>query len=235
MPRSKVEPVDKDLYEKVKKEADEKYTKPSAYKSGWIVKRYKELGGEYTGKKPKETGLERWFKEEWEDIGDKDYPVYRPKKRITKDTPLTKQEIDPKNLKEQIKLKQKLKGDKNLPPFKEKDESVIGIETEQPQELETQLKVGEGLYKILPYTLKQAKKLGVVVKPSKKKGKKIDVFKDGELVASVGGAGYKDYPTFWKTEGKAVADKKRKLYKARHEKDRHKEGSAGYYADKLLW
>ena len=31
MPRSKVEPVDKDLYEKVKKEADEKYTKPSAY------------------------------------------------------------------------------------------------------------------------------------------------------------------------------------------------------------
>ena len=121
MPRSKIEPVDKDLYEKVKKEADEKYTKPSAYKSGWIVKRYKELGGEYTGKKPKETGLARWFKEEWEDIGDKDYPVYRPKKRITKDTPLTKQEIDPKNLKEQIKLKQKLKGDKNLPPFKEKD------------------------------------------------------------------------------------------------------------------
>jgi len=61
MPRSKVEPVDKDLYEKVKKEADEKYAKPSAYKSGWIVKRYKELGGEYTGKKPKVSGLARWF------------------------------------------------------------------------------------------------------------------------------------------------------------------------------
>ena len=31
--------------------ADEIYEKPSAYKSGYIVKKYKELGGKYTGNK----------------------------------------------------------------------------------------------------------------------------------------------------------------------------------------
>jgi hypothetical protein len=35
--------------------------------------------------------------------------------------------------------------------------------------------------------------------------------------------------------GKEYADKKRKAYKTRHEKDRHKRGSAGFYADKILW
>ena len=40
-------PKDKVLYEKVKKMADEIYKKSSAYKSGYIVKKYKELGGEY--------------------------------------------------------------------------------------------------------------------------------------------------------------------------------------------
>jgi hypothetical protein len=35
--------------------------------------------------------------------------------------------------------------------------------------------------------------------------------------------------------GKAFADRRRKAYKQRHEKDRHVRGSAGFYADKLLW
>ena len=42
------------LYEKVKKEANGKFDKPSAYKSGWIVKTYKERGGKYSGVKSKE-------------------------------------------------------------------------------------------------------------------------------------------------------------------------------------
>jgi hypothetical protein len=109
-------PADKSLYERVKKEADKIYTKPSAYKSGWIVKRYKELGGEYEGKKSMK-GLTRWFNEKWMDIGNKDYPVYRPTKRVSKDTPLTASEIDPKNLRDQIARKQIIKGDANLPPF----------------------------------------------------------------------------------------------------------------------
>jgi hypothetical protein len=110
---------DKNLYEKVKKMADEIYKKPSAYKSGYIVKKYKELGGTYMDdKEPKK--LKRWFNEEWKDIGNKDYPVYRPTIRVNKETPLTVTEIDKKQLQKQIKLKQKIKGEKNLPPFKKK-------------------------------------------------------------------------------------------------------------------
>ena len=60
------------------------------------------------------------LKERWGDVGNKSYPVYRPSIRISSKTPLTKQEIDPHNLKKQIELKQKIKGGKNLPPFKPK-------------------------------------------------------------------------------------------------------------------
>jgi hypothetical protein len=108
--------LDEDLYALVKREADKIYLKPSAYKSGWIVKTYKQLGGRYADdKKPKK--LARWFKEEWGDIGGRDYPVYRPFKRVTKDTPLTAYEIDPTQALQQITLKQKIKGQHNLPPF----------------------------------------------------------------------------------------------------------------------
>ena len=110
---------DKNLYAKAKKMADEIYKKPSAYKSGYIVKKYKELGGTYTD--DKETkGLKIWFEERWENISKDGYPVYRPTVRVNKETPLTVSEIDKKQLKEQIKLKQKIKGTKNLPPFEKK-------------------------------------------------------------------------------------------------------------------
>ena len=85
------------------------------------------------------------------------------------------------------------------------------------------------------YTLQKAKQLNVTVKPSTNKNKKIDVFKDNKKIASVGAKGYADYPTYIKTRGKQYADKRRALYKIRHEKDRHNIGSNGYYADKLLW
>lgn len=90
-------------------------------------------------------------------------------------------------------------------------------------------------YHITEYTLRQAKKYGVTVKPSRVKGKKIDVFKDDKKVASVGALGYNDYPTFMAKYGKEFADKRRRAYKIRHEKDRHVKNSAGYWADKLLW
>jgi len=414
-------PTNKKLYEKVKKIADEKYKKNSAYKSGFIVKTYKEMGGKYKGEKKEKDGLSRWYKEDWKDIGDGEYPVYRPTKKVTKDTPLTPDEIKPSNLEKQIKLKQKYKGKKNLPKFEEKgtglpagdikellnksydkkpsdydnykvdkklsgqrvqvyfnpdinkaivvhrgtasiqdwgtnfamsfghkgkrfnhakkiqdqaeekygkdniitmghsqggrwaellgrdtnevitlnkptlpidlikgdkvpenqtdvktskdpvsifrvfqggkeienikspmfanpilehsvdvmeripSQEIVGIENLPEETLESEEVIGAGLYKILPYTLRQAKKLGVEVKQSKKKSKKIDVFKDGKFLTSIGATGYKDYPTYWKTEGKNVADNRRKLYKKRHEKDRHNVGSAGYYADQLLW
>lgn len=108
--------LNKKLYEYVKKKADTVYKKPSAYKSGWIVKTYKDLGGKYENDH-KKRNLSRWFKEKWTDIGNKDYPVYRPTKRINSHTPLTVNEIDPNQAKKQISLKQKIKGKHNLPPF----------------------------------------------------------------------------------------------------------------------
>ena len=104
------------LYSSVKAEADRIYKKSSAYKSGWIVRTYKQRGGTYTDdRKPRD--LKRWFAEEWTDIGGKAYPVYRPTKRVSKKTPLLASEIDPKNLQRQIALKQSIRGSKNLPPF----------------------------------------------------------------------------------------------------------------------
>lgn len=91
-------------------------------------------------------------------------------------------------------------------------------------------------YRITSYTKQRAKTLGVTIKPSKVKGKKIDVFnKKGEKLASIGALGMGDYPTFMQTKGKEYAEVRRRLYKDRHEKDRHKRGTAGYYADQLLW
>ena len=91
------------------------------------------------------------------------------------------------------------------------------------------------MYRIKPYTKRQARKLGVTVKPSKVKGKKIDVFKNGKQIASIGGRGYKDYATYISERGLEYANKRRKLYKQRHEKDRKVKGSNGFYADKILW
>lgn len=91
------------------------------------------------------------------------------------------------------------------------------------------------MYNITSYSKEQAKKLGVEIKPSKLKNKKIDVYKGNEKVASIGNKNYKDYPTYMLEKGLAFANERRKLYKIRHEKDRKIKGSAGYYADKILW
>ena len=50
----KNEVINPELYQKAKQIADEKYSKPSAYKSGFIVKTYKDLGGTYSGKKQRQ-------------------------------------------------------------------------------------------------------------------------------------------------------------------------------------
>jgi hypothetical protein len=112
-------PLNTALYAKAKKIADAVYDRPSAYKSGFIVKKYKEMGGKYK-EDGKEKKLKRWFKEEWANIGGNlAYPVYRPTKRVSKNTPLTPSEIKPSNLKKQIKLKQVISSSK-LPPFVKK-------------------------------------------------------------------------------------------------------------------
>lgn len=92
------------------------------------------------------------------------------------------------------------------------------------------------MYKILPYTFAKARKLNVIVRPSKRKGKKIDVYNwQGFYITSIGAKGYMDYPYYLKMYGKKYADQRRKMYKIRHRNDRMVRGSAGWFADKLLW
>lgn len=119
---------DKELYKLARLIADQKYKKSSAYKSGFIIKTYKLFYKDIHGddepfindNKPKK--LKQWLKEDWTDIDPNEgYPVYRPTKRINKSTPLLPEEIQKENLQEQIKLKQKIKGKSNLPPFKKKN------------------------------------------------------------------------------------------------------------------
>ena len=91
------------------------------------------------------------------------------------------------------------------------------------------------MYNIKNYTYKKAKKLGLQVKPSTNKTKKIDVYKNDKKIASVGANGMNDYPTYIKKSGMKYAKTRRRLYKKRHEKDRHIKWSNGWLADILLW
>ena len=97
------EPTDKKLYEKVKAEIYKKYPQHSAYRSGLLVKEYKRQGGKYSGKESQSTGLNRWFREKWTNQkGKTGYQsksdVYRPTRRITKDTPTTFKELSKKEI-----------------------------------------------------------------------------------------------------------------------------------------
>ena len=52
------------------------------------------------------------------------------------------------------------------------------------------------MYQITEYSYRKAKDLGVEIYPSKRKYKKIDVYKNGKFITSIGDIRYKDFPTF---------------------------------------
>ena len=97
------QPTDEKLYEKIKNELFKKY-KPSAYRSGLLVQRYKEEyvkkhknNNYYRGNKAT-SNLKRWFDEKWTnqrgEIGYKNKSdVYRPTIRINNKTPTTFNEL----------------------------------------------------------------------------------------------------------------------------------------------
>jgi hypothetical protein len=99
--------IDKDIYEKAKKIADKTYERHSAYKSMFINKKYKELGGRYKTNKKKKGKTDRWNDEEWIQVipylkkgekivcgkDNKKNKVCRPFKRIDKETPITIDEL----------------------------------------------------------------------------------------------------------------------------------------------
>jgi hypothetical protein len=134
------EPINKSLYKKVKKMADKKFSsKTGIYKSSWIVKEYKRLGGRYSGKKPnvKSPGLKRWYKEKWIDLNrpirnskgkivgyrpcgrpnlksKNKYPLCRPSKRITFKTPRTYKQISDKSITKAKREKSRIRNSGNI-------------------------------------------------------------------------------------------------------------------------
>jgi len=113
-------PTDQKLYDSVKAQVMKSIPKHSAYRSGRVVmlykQRFKEKYGNnkkpYSGKKPMNKGLSRWFKEDWRSQkGKKGYDtkgdIFRPTKRITKDTPTTMKELSRSQIKQAMKEKKK--------------------------------------------------------------------------------------------------------------------------------
>lgn len=89
------------------------------------------------------------------------------------------------------------------------------------------------MYQITKHTFNQAKRFGLDVKPSRRSGKKLDVFRKGEYVASIGAEGMGDYGTYLETEGKAFAKERRRLYHKRHPKG--PKDSPRQLSKTLLW
>ena len=121
----KSSPTNKKLYEKVKEEAKKKFKVwPSAYASGWLVKEYKKMGGKYSGKKSKSSGILRWYKEKWINVCKlpkkvscgrrstkckKNYPYCRPSIKVTSKTPKLVSELSKKEIIKRCKSKRKNK------------------------------------------------------------------------------------------------------------------------------
>jgi len=82
------------------------------------------------------------------------------------------------------------------------------------------------------YSMKRAqanaKKIGVTVKKSTRAGKKLDVYKGDQKVASIGDNKYYDFTIHGD-------EQRRKNYLSRHGKTRVKVGTPSYYAWKILW
>jgi hypothetical protein len=91
------------------------------------------------------------------------------------------------------------------------------------------------MYEIKAYHKQQAKRLGVTIKPSTRKNKKIDVFKDNKKVASIGDTRYNDFISYKESRGLKYAEERRRLYRIRHGRFANNKGTPGYYSYNILW
>ena len=107
--------LNKQLHKRIQEEAKVKFkTWPSAYASVWVVRQYKKRGGKF-----KETSnlLARWFDEKWVNIckanrppcgrmrNTSTYPLCRPTKKISRQTPKLAKELTLNEIKRLCKMK----------------------------------------------------------------------------------------------------------------------------------
>lgn len=132
-------PTNKVLYDRVSLRATEIFNSSRGiYRSAWIVREYKRLGGTYQGAQPsnKDPGLKRWFKERWVDLNRPiygrskeiigyepcgrpnastgEYPLCRPMNRVTKSTPRTVSELSSTAIKQAKADKKKVQSKGNI-------------------------------------------------------------------------------------------------------------------------
>jgi hypothetical protein len=131
-------PTDIKLYNHVKNLASKKFISPSGiYRSSWIVREYKKMGGKYSGKNSKSSGLSRWFNEKWIDLNrpkynssgliigyhkcgrksakiKQDYPLCRPTVRVNSKTPKIYSQLSSNIINKAKKLKKIYTYKKNI-------------------------------------------------------------------------------------------------------------------------
>lgn len=96
-------------------------------------------------------------------------------------------------------------------------------------------------FQIHAHHRQQARRLGYTIAPSRTRGKKLDVFRNGQKLASIGAKGYWDYAAYLDAEKKGLlplgtADAKRRAYRARHADERLQgRTTPGYLAYYILW
>ena len=90
-------------------------------------------------------------------------------------------------------------------------------------------------YVITQYSFDKARELGLSIKISKNKLKKIDVYKDNIFLNSIGDSRYNDYPHYCIIYNKDYADKRKLLYHNRHKKNADVKYSKQWLAINLLW
>ena len=123
--------LDKDIYNRATKLADEKYKKNSAYKSMYMVEQYERLGGRIN-KNLKKSGTATWLKEKWVNLTpiamgletdikkltvcgkkhrkQKSEPtICRPTKKINKNTTSLAQTFSKKQIIKALKIKKQKK------------------------------------------------------------------------------------------------------------------------------
>jgi len=121
-----VTPTDIKLYNKIKIYIYIKYPIHSAYRSGLLVKKYKEEYEKkynnknyYIGKKPDKNGLNAWFKQKWRNSNNnigyegKNNEIYRPTKKYGK-TPILMNELSKEQKQKAKKIKASGKRIKNF-------------------------------------------------------------------------------------------------------------------------
>ena len=91
-------------------------------------------------------------------------------------------------------------------------------------------------YIITQYSYDKAKQLNLIIKQSKNKGKKIDVYTiNNDFLHSIGDIRYNDYPSYLLIYNKQYADERKRLYNIRHQKNINIVNSKQYLSANLLW